>query len=69
MIIKMREMFPQGITPPEMAYFLADAYNTICYNLKPLKTEFLLNNVSKFSSHFTGNTLHLRYKDQPVSAV
>jgi hypothetical protein len=27
------------------------------------------NNIYKFSSYLTGNTLRLRYKDQPVNAV
>jgi hypothetical protein len=36
---------------------------------KPLKTEFLLNTIYKFSSYLTGNTLGLRYKDQPAIAV
>jgi hypothetical protein len=29
----------------------------------------LLNNVYKFSSYLTGNTLRLHYKAQPVKAV
>jgi hypothetical protein len=36
---------------------------------KPLKTEFHLNNIYKFSSYLTGNTLRLHYKAQPVNAV
>jgi hypothetical protein len=32
-------------------------------------TEFLLKNIYNFSSYLTGNTLRLRYKDQPVNAV
>jgi hypothetical protein len=35
----------------------------------PLKTEFLLNNIWRFSSYITGNTLRLRYKAQTVNAV
>jgi hypothetical protein len=31
-----------------------------------LTTEFILNNTYKFCSYLTGNTLRLRYKDQPV---
>jgi hypothetical protein len=34
-----------------------------------LNTEFLLNNIYKFSPYLTGSTLHLRYRDQPVRAV
>jgi hypothetical protein len=30
---------------------------------------FLLNNILKFSSYLTGNTLRFRYKRQPVIAV
>jgi hypothetical protein len=37
--------------------------------LNPLKTEFLLNNIYKFSSYLTGNILRLRYKAQLVNAV
>jgi hypothetical protein len=33
------------------------------------KIKFLLNNVLKSSFYLTGNTLHLRYKDQPVNNV
>jgi hypothetical protein len=35
----------------------------------PLKPEIHLNNIYKFSPYLTGNTLHLRYKAQPVNAV
>jgi hypothetical protein len=28
-----------------------------------------ISNIYKFSSYLTGNTLHLRYKAQPVNAV
>jgi hypothetical protein len=35
----------------------------------PLKTEFLLNNIYKYSSNLTGNILRHRYKAQPVNAV
>jgi hypothetical protein len=35
----------------------------------PLKTEFVLHNIYKFSPYLTGNTLCLRYEDQPVNAV
>jgi hypothetical protein len=35
----------------------------------PLKTEFLLNNISIFSLYLTGNTLFHSYKDKPVIAV
>jgi hypothetical protein len=38
-------------------------------DFKPLQTEFLLNNIHKSSSYLTRNTLHLRYKAQPVNAV
>jgi hypothetical protein len=34
-----------------------------------VKTEILLYNIYRFSPYLTGNTLHLRYKDQPVNAV
>jgi hypothetical protein len=34
-----------------------------------LKPEVYLNNIQKFSSYLTGNTLHLRNKDLPVNAV
>jgi hypothetical protein len=32
-------------------------------------TEFIQNNIYKFSPYLTGNTLRLRYKAQPVNAV
>jgi hypothetical protein len=38
-------------------------------SLKPLKTEFLLNNIYKSRPSLTGNTLRLHYKAQPVNAV
>jgi hypothetical protein len=38
-------------------------------DINPLKTEFLLNNIYKFSPYLTGNTSRLRYKAQPVNAV
>jgi hypothetical protein len=41
--------------------------NWKCFN--PLKTEFPLNNIYKFSPYLTGNTLRLHYKAQPVNAV
>jgi hypothetical protein len=34
-----------------------------------LRSEFRLNNTSKSSPYLTGNTLRLRYKTQPVTAV
>jgi hypothetical protein len=34
-----------------------------------LTTESFLNDIYKFSSHLTGNTLRLRYKDEPVNAA
>jgi hypothetical protein len=37
--------------------------------INPLKTEFVLNNIQKFSLYLTGNTLRLHYKAQPVNAV
>jgi hypothetical protein len=46
--------------------------NTTCLhkiNFNPLKTEFLPNNIYKFSSYLAGNTLRLYYKAQPVNAV
>jgi hypothetical protein len=36
---------------------------------EPLKTEFLLSNIYKFSLYLTGNTLRFHYKPQPVNAV
>jgi hypothetical protein len=39
------------------------------YKLNPLRNEFLLNNIYKFSPYLTGNTLRLRYRDQSVNAV
>jgi hypothetical protein len=33
------------------------------------RPQFLLNNIYKFSSYLTGNTLPLRYKAQPFNAV
>jgi hypothetical protein len=35
----------------------------------PIKTGFLLNNIYKFSSYLTRNTLRLHYKAQPVNTV
>jgi hypothetical protein len=37
--------------------------------INPGTAEFLINNVSKFSSYLTGSTLCLRYKDQPDNVV
>jgi hypothetical protein len=37
--------------------------------INPLKKEFSLNFIQKFSSYLTGNTLRLRYKAQPINAV
>jgi hypothetical protein len=60
---------------------IAEAYRTIPYEascfmagakpigLNPLKTEFFLNNIYKFSVYLTGNTLRLHYKAQPVNAI
>jgi hypothetical protein len=31
--------------------------------------EITLNNIYKFSLYLTGNTLHLRYRNQPLNAV
>jgi hypothetical protein len=38
-------------------------------NIKPLKAEFILNSIYKFSSYLTENILCLLYKDQSVNAV
>jgi hypothetical protein len=62
-------MFPQGVTPSGMTYFVADAYNAVCYDLSHLKTEFLRKYVTEFNSYLTGNTLRLCYKDQQVITV
>jgi hypothetical protein len=35
----------------------------------PLKTEFLLSNIYKFSPYLKGSTLRLRYRNQPVNVV
>jgi hypothetical protein len=37
--------------------------------VKPLKIEFLISNIYKFSSYLTGNTLRHRYKAKPVNTV
>jgi hypothetical protein len=34
-----------------------------------IQTEFLTNNIYKFSSHLTGNTLRLRYEDRLAIVV
>jgi hypothetical protein len=38
-------------------------------DVKALGSEVHQNGIQKFSSYLTGNTLRLRYKDQPVNAV
>jgi hypothetical protein len=38
-------------------------------SLNLLKTKFLLSKARKFILYPPGNTLHLRYKDQPVNAI
>jgi hypothetical protein len=50
------------ILPVQCIYVSCDSHNS------PLKTEFLLNNISKSNSYLTGNTLRLHYKAQPVNA-
>jgi hypothetical protein len=49
------------------------SYILVCVHvyarLKPLKTEFLLNNIYKFSSYLTGKKLRLRYKAKPDNTV
>jgi hypothetical protein len=42
---------------------------SIPYQILFLKTEFLLNNIYKYSPNLTGNTLRLHYKSKPVNAV
>jgi hypothetical protein len=37
--------------------------------INPVKTEFLLSNIFELSSYLAGNTLRLRYTDQPVNTV
>jgi hypothetical protein len=44
-------------------------YRHFSVSINPLKTEFIHNFIYKFSLYVTGNTLRLRYKDQPVNAV
>jgi hypothetical protein len=44
-------------------------YVYMLMSINPLKTEYLLNNIQKFSSYLTGNTLRLHYKAQQVNAV
>jgi hypothetical protein len=51
------------------ALYSASYRKYIPYRLNPLKTEFIHNYIYKFSSYLTGNTLHLRYKVQPVNVV
>jgi hypothetical protein len=38
-------------------------------NIHTLKSEFLINNISKSGSYLTGNTSYLRYKAQRVKAI
>jgi hypothetical protein len=38
-------------------------------NWNPLMADFHRNSIQEFSSYLTGNTLRLRYRDQPVNAV
>jgi hypothetical protein len=42
---------------------------TAALDYRRLLTEFVLNKIYRFNLNLTGNTLSLRYKDQPVSAV
>jgi hypothetical protein len=44
-------------------------FETVDVVFNPLKTEFLRNNIYKFSLYLTGNTLPLHFKAQPVNAV
>lgn len=37
--------------------------------INPSKKDFLLNNMYKFSSYFTGNSFCLLCKDEPTNAV
>jgi hypothetical protein len=59
-----------GDSPGHSRYFLLlPALATEQKRLNHLRAEFLLNNIYKFSSYLTGNTLRLRYKAQPVNGV
>jgi hypothetical protein len=56
----------QNTYSPDPLQLNGSVYTTY---INPLKTGVLLNNAQKFTSYVAGNTLHLRYKDQPVNAV
>jgi hypothetical protein len=53
--------------------FITTAVNAsnpkVIVNFNPLKTEFPLNYIYKFSPYLTGNTFRLHYKAQPVNDV
>jgi hypothetical protein len=54
------------------ASFIKKLFLFLSFILSRLRTgasEQFLTNIYKFSSYLTGNTLRLRYKDQPVNAV
>jgi hypothetical protein len=72
-----RTFFPLAVSNSHLVstlYYLLILYLPLLlisssYRFNPLKTEFLLNSIYESSSYLTGNTLRLRYKDQPVNAV
>jgi hypothetical protein len=49
--------------------FLSSSWKIPREYLNTIRTEFQLNNISKFSLYLTGNTSLLCYKHQPVNAV
>jgi hypothetical protein len=56
--------FPSTSVSPASSH-----YTNCSIFINSTKTEFLLDNIQKFSSYLTGNTLRLRYRDRSVNAV
>jgi hypothetical protein len=71
------QLFSQSRNPPRAHYFITHSFTSVfnatwnCSQslLNPLKTEFLVTNISESSPYLTGNTLRHRYRAELVNAV
>jgi hypothetical protein len=66
----LSQLLPPAVWPDSSSLrTLTCAQFSCSREANPLNTELRLNDIYKCSSYLTGNTLRLRYRDQPVNAV
>jgi hypothetical protein len=67
-IIRYYTSYGFNLSPP-IKFDQCSVCVSSAYLIKLLKQWLNLNDIQKFGSHFTANTLHLHYKDKKVNAV